>query len=58
MTRIGVNIVLVGLLIAGLGGAAYMLPFFIPLDLLSIQAFEIGVLICWGIGTACVGLML
>jgi hypothetical protein len=52
MTRIGVNLVLVGFLIAGLGGAAYLLPFITPLDTLSIEVFETGVLICWGLGAA------
>ena len=50
MTRIGVNILLVGFLIAGLGGMAYFLPCFVPLDIHGIQVFDTAVLICWGVG--------
>ena len=50
MTRIGVNILLVGFLIVGLGGLAYLLPFFMPLDIGGIQVFETVVLVCWGLG--------
>jgi hypothetical protein len=50
MTRIGVNILLVGFLILGLGSAAYLLPFLMPFDTGGIQIFEIAVLVCWGTG--------
>ena len=36
MTRTGVNILLVGLLLAGLGGALYLLVFFLPIDIENI----------------------
>ena len=51
MTRTGVNILLIGLLLAGLGGALYLLVPFLPID---IQLFETAVLLCWGIGAALV----
>ena len=55
MTRLGVNILLVGLLIVGLGGAGYLLPFLVPFNtVFSVQAFETVVLLCWGIGAALV----
>jgi hypothetical protein len=50
MTRTGVNIMLVGLLIAGLGGAAYLLVMVVPN--LDFVLFETVVLFCWGIGAA------
>jgi hypothetical protein len=50
MTRVGVNILLVGFLVMGLGGVAYLLLFFMPSDESSIRAFDTGVLICWGLG--------
>ena len=50
MTRIGVNILLVGLFLAGLGGALYLLVGFFE----NIQLFETAVLICWGLGAALV----
>ena len=48
MTRTGVNILLVGLLLAGLGGALYLLVGFFE----NIQLFETAVLLCWGLGAA------
>ena len=50
MTRIGVNILLIGLFLVGLGGALYLLVFFLPMA--NIQLFETAVLFCWGIGAA------
>ena len=50
MTRTGVNILLIGLLLAGLGGALYLLVGFFE----NIQLFETAVLICWGLGAALV----
>ena len=51
MTRTGITIVLVGLLIAGLGAAAFLLPFVVPLaDLALVELFFRGVQISWGIG--------
>ena len=52
MTRTGVNILLIGLLLAGLGGTLYLLVFFLPIE--NIQLFERAVLICWGLGAALV----
>ena len=54
MTRIGVNILLVGLLIVGLGGAGYLLPFVLPVAVGGVELFETAVLFCWGIGAALV----
>jgi hypothetical protein len=51
VTRLGVNVLLVGLLVAGLGGAAYLLPFVVPI---RSGFFETAVLCCWGIGAALV----
>ena len=51
MTRTGVNILLVGLFLAGLGGAAYLVLFFGPVNM---EFFETVVLLCWGIGAALV----
>jgi hypothetical protein len=53
MTRLGVNTLLVGLLIVGLGGASYLLPFFVPMETeFSVKVFDMVVLLCWGIGAA------
>jgi hypothetical protein len=49
MTRLGTTILLVGLLIVGLGGAGYLLPFLVPLDA---ARFEAVVLALWGLGGA------
>jgi len=54
MRRIGINILLVGVLIVGLGGAGYLLPFVVPLDVVGVELFETVVLFCWGIGAALV----
>ncbi len=52
MTRAGVTIVLVGVLIVGLGGAGYLLPFVgAPIDP---ELFDTVVLCCWGVGGALV----
>lgn len=52
MTRVGVNILLVGLLIVGLGGTGFLLPFLVRFDMAGVQVFGIGVLICWVLGAA------
>jgi len=54
MKRVGINILLTGLLIAGLGGAGYVLPFVVPIDEAGVQLFETAVLISWGVGAALV----
>jgi hypothetical protein len=51
VTRLGVDILLVGLLVVGLGGAGYLLPFLTPINP---EWFGTGVLFCWGIGAALV----
>jgi hypothetical protein len=51
VTRVGVNILLVGLLVVGFGGAGYLLPFLIPINA---ELFDTVVLFCWGIGAALV----
>ena len=52
MRRFGINILLVGFLTLGLGGAGYLLPFLMSFDEAGVQAFDTVVLSCWGIGAA------
>ena len=52
MTRIGVQILLVGFLLVGVGGLGYVLPFVVPFTGSQIEAFETGILLSWGIGAA------
>ncbi len=52
MTRFGVTLLLVGVLIVGLGGAAYLLPFVVSFDEAGGAVFETAVLVCWGLGAA------
>jgi len=52
MTRVGVNIMLMGLLVVGLGGPGYLLPFIVPFGVGGVEIFETAVLVCWGTGAA------
>ncbi len=54
MRRTGVNLLLVGLLIVGLGGVGFVLPFLVRFDLSGMQVFETGVLVCWILGAVLV----